>query len=139
MCLITKDVKPRVADKDITCYKNLEWQEAIQRWETPYTYFPVDEDVIKGKEPLVAVGRKTHRKVMLIDIFNAVTIEKNVELYKCEGGWIHAYSTRQKAKSIASMFGDTTYRVIIPKGTKYYVDCSGGEMCAERIVIKKKV
>lgn len=131
MCLITRDKKVRVAEEDIVCYKRLypdKGSDKSIRYITPYRGFKVSDEIIEGKEPLIAKGIKTHKRGASGD----------QKLFSVDRGYIHVHTSFIYAKSIAKSWGDDVFKVIIPAGVKYYVSADGAEMCAERIVFKEK-
>ena len=131
MCLITRDKKVRVAEEDIVCYKRLFPSGSGESicYTTPYRGFGVSDEIIEGKEPLIAKGIKTHTR----------GVHGDLKLFRVDRGYIHLHTDLGYAKMIAKSWGDDVFKVIIPAGAKYYVSEDGSEMCAERIIFKEKI
>ena len=46
----------------------------------------------------------------------------------CEGGWLHAFTTKDKACAVAEWSNDTIVKMVIPKGSRYILgECD--EIC----------
>ena len=132
MCLITRDKKVRIAEEDIVCYIRLyplKGSYKSIRYITPYKEFRVSDEIIEGKEPLIAEGIKTHTR----------GVRGDRKIFSVDRGYIHLHTRFVEAKSIAKSWGDDVFKVIIPAGVKYYVSEDETEMCAERIVFKEKM
>ena len=107
MCLQCKDNKFKIADKDIVCYKYVEYSN--DTYHTPYKYVSIDNEIIEGKKPFCAKGK--------------TEIHKEDSVFTFEGGVIHTFNTLGAAEEVCKSFGDVEYnaifKCIIPKGTKY--------------------
>ena len=113
--LLTKNKNFIVADKDIHCIKLVRLSKENKRrtYKCPYTRKLIHDDVINGKENMVAKGNAS----------SCEPTEYLVKLYPeypfgFKEGLIHTYNFSELEK-----FGDITgfalFECIIPKGTKY--------------------
>lgn len=130
MCLYSREIKPKIAENNIHCYKVL--SKIDNDFYTPYTETLVSENVNK-KVILEAFGEKT------------IDTEHINGDYKCtvSKGYIHCYISYIKALDeigcISSIYigqhnkSVLLCEVVIPKGTEYYEGING-DICAERIV-----
>lgn len=107
MCLYIDEAKFKIAEKDIPCWKILEYgdlsfdnpEETSLRWFTPFTYYPVDSNIIIPAEDNVGW---------------------DIENSNITSGVIHCYIDFELAKR-TSRFWDNifVFEAIIPKGTSY--------------------
>lgn len=112
MCLY-KDKKhhpfnrPLVAEEDIICYKQLETVYLTDRYVTPYTYSMVPTDCLNEKVPFKAeiINKAQFIWRHILGFSNVVT-----------DGFIHSC-----VDNLPPCFPHTTFKCIIPKGTKYFV------------------
>ena len=141
MCLLIKDKKALIAEKDIVCYKKMEeFKHANGKsdYATPYMYIPVDSDIINGEKPFKAkcVGYGgAHRREKGM---NHKYPEYN---YRIESGYIHTYQDFNAAYD--GLYGtDRIFKCIIPKGTKYYAGIFDGgapSYASKEIVFKELI
>ena len=111
MCLY-KDKKkhpfnrPLIADKDIICYKQLETSH-FYGYITPCTYSVVPADCLKNKAPFKAIILNKAQFIWrhILGFSNVVT-----------DGFIHSH-----VYNPSPSFLYTTFKCIIPKGTKYFI------------------
>jgi hypothetical protein len=115
--------KPKVANKDIVCYKLLSRvtnpyyvddentpEEPINLYFTPWIWAPVPQEVIEGKAPFVPLEKRPS-----FEIRQSLLCEP---YYYCYGGGIHTFKRLSSAKRY-SRTGDVIFECIIPKGTEY--------------------
>lgn len=144
MCLRLKSKtynKPKVANKDIVCYKLLARvinpfyvndektpEEPINFYYTPWMWTPVPQEVIEGKVPFVPVDKRPS-----FDICQSLLIHKGEPEphYFCKGGGIHTFKELSSAKRYSGI-GNVIFECIIPKGTEYVEGTATiGAMCVE--------
>lgn len=124
MCLI-KDKKfhpfnrPLVAKEDIICYKQLETGHFTDRYVTPCTYSIVPTDCLDKKVPFKAeiINKAQFIWRHVLGFSDVVT-----------DGFIHSL-----VNNPSSCFMYTTFKCIIPKGTKYFVG-KHGDYASEQII-----
>ena len=124
MCLLTQDIYPSIAEKDMECYKVVKYVSGAIM--TPYMNLPLQPEIIEGRQLLCANDIK---KV----IFN-----ETYSLNEVTCGYIHTFSSMAEAKQCILHenvefnfpYLDITlvaFKCIIPKGTEYYVGyCENG-------------
>lgn len=126
MCLISRTNKPKVAKKDIVCYKVLRrtnpiW--SVSGFETFYTSDPLPDVVISGKQDFIAQGK------FRCELSEGGVIEYIFcGTYNIDYGQIHTYKSLKDVKksfdcSIKSLKDDhecVVFKCIIPQGTKYF-------------------
>lgn len=112
MCLTSKWRFPRIANRNIVCYKVLR-QSSFGRWITPFRFTFVTLD-----DFLVADECKT------LSILNP---------YDKGAGYIHAYFDEKYIRFCHPH--EQAFVAIIPKGTKYHISKCGKEICAEKMFI----
>ena len=109
--------KPRVAKKDIRCYKILYFDKDINKYYTPMMHFEVTSNILECE----SFSKKPTNNEVYYGIHT---------FYNILGCFISFLTIR---------FFDKIHicikRSIIPKGTKYWVG-KGGCYCSERIIIK---
>jgi hypothetical protein len=113
MCLETIQIEPEVAEKPITVYKVLNNCGGV--YYTPYQGKVVWNEILDGKEPLVAEGEK-----------NITTITS------INGGYIHTYKNFSSIKELPYY---SVFECEIPAGTKYWAN--ENSYASEQIVFKK--
>lgn len=124
MCLF-KDKKfhpfnrPLVAEEDIICYKLLETVHFTDRYVTPCTYSMVPTDCLNKKVPFKAeiINKAQFIWRHVLGFSDVVT-----------DGFIHSLVNDP---SPCVMY--TTFKCIIPKGTKYFVG-GHGDYASEQII-----
>jgi hypothetical protein len=116
MCLYSKEFKPKVAEKDIICFKTLVGRRGDGRFESPYMGKKVNSAILSGKLSYNAKGR----------IQPIVNIGYNDlgKLYRIGNGLVHTWqdfkTAWQHAVKFSSMFKEVIFECVIPAGTKYY-------------------
>ena len=129
MCLRLKSEtynKPKVANKDIVCYKVLSRvtnpfyvddentpEEPINHYYTPWMWTPVPQEVIDGKAPLMPVDKRPS-----FEIYQSHMLSEDKPHYYCAGGGIHTFKQLGSAKRYSGT-GNVIFECIIPKGTEY--------------------
>lgn len=121
MCLYVKDYNPKVAKKDIVCYKllreNIEYPSETKRYYTPFQ----DLKIILGQEVKAKGGlQKGTRKIF--------EWSSNREYRKLiYSGVIHTFKTFKDVEDFMLKFASqydaknaVVVRCVIPKGTEYY-------------------
>lgn len=124
MCLYTKQKRAQVAKKPITIYKYLKCECLpglnSARYETPYTHTKVSGDIIDGRKSMEAFG---------VEFF-----EHYDNLYCITMGFIHAFTSKQRALDCKPSDDCVLFKCEIPAGTEYYKSLSEfGEICAKKI------
>lgn len=109
MCLFTDQLEPKIADKDIVCYK------FVERTKTKGVY----KSVFKGFE--YVIRQLYPNNINIKDVDNIIHFCLDLpRIYYIEEGMFHSYiNTSDSLKS------DSQYamlKCIIPKGAYYYED-----------------
>lgn len=139
MCLYLKDIKPKVAKRDIVCYKilnrtscfNWDTHEVEYMYTTPYQHTPinsVNDDIIKGIRCFEPNSSTPHISSSS-DLFCLKEFE-----WVMRGGCIHSYRYEKDANFMINDFEQVIFKCIIPKGTEYYkgIDSIGQENYASK-------
>lgn len=145
MCLYLNDIKPKIAKRDIVCYKilnctsRLNWDthEAEKMYTTPYQNTPinsVNDDIIKGIR-CFETNSSTPHILANSDLHYAKGFK-----WTMHGGCIHSYRYKKDADfmTIHSNFikghEEVIFKCVIPKGTEYYkgIDALGQENYASK-------
>ena len=114
MCLYLKGLQivPRIATKDITVFKSLQYAPFIKKWTTPFQQFEVpDNGVMIPDEKL--------------SLFILIC---NIMFKEVEEGYIHAYTKYENNLQLTEAY--------IPKGTLYFRG-KNNEIAARKIIIRK--
>lgn len=113
MCLYSKDLIPKIAEEDITCYKILEECPLEDcPYKTPYMEELIKREIIYGIYNFVGLGDRKAKT--------------NGEYVYIGKGYIHTYKFSVNADSmregLSFVFDNIChiFECIIPKGTKYY-------------------
>lgn len=127
MCLF-KDGKyhphnrPLIAEEDIVCYKKV-FGPINGKYITPYTDTIIPTECIENKVPFKA---KIVQKFRFF--WNHILGMSNI----VDDGFIHIYTYP------AQEFRHTTFKCIIPKGTKYFIG-EGVDLASKKIVFLERV
>lgn len=116
MCLYIKDndVKVKVADKDIVCYKKLNYHLGANTFCTPFMYMEITEEQLLGKEDIVPEEQEN-------DIYKNAYGE-----FVARGGFIHSFKNKPQAlKRTHKLQGQYLFKCIIPKGSEYLEGLDG--------------
>ena len=123
MCLITNEPE-QIADKDIVCYKVLK----VSHGSNKCTYFtPYQNKRVFLNKNLLAYGKEE--------------IEEHSFSFKSIGeGFIHVYSTLERARKYLSNNEKIIVKCIIRKGTRYYSSYYlYQEYCAKKVFITNEI
>ena len=123
MCLYLKDKKPKVATKDITCYKVLVEFEEIgprggikRKYRTPFQEAPAKLGVTLKAYGCIKLGKLTWAKDTMAQGYT----------HFVAAGLIHTFKTLQGARKAVNddnyCFGyqPVIVKCVIPKGTEYF-------------------
>lgn len=129
MCLY-KDKKkhpfnrPLVADKDIVCYKKLDFCYFTWGYMTPCTHSQIPTKCLRKKVPFKAeiVNKAQFIWKHILGFSDVVT-----------DGFIHSY-----AYTPSLSFRYDTFKCIIPKGTKYFIGVDH-DYASEQIIFIEKL
>lgn len=128
MCLKSLSRRPKVARRDIECYKVVSYkvvkQLGFRTICAPYMGFRLYFGENK------AFGRM--RKIWGIRNY-----------FYIDAGYIHACTNMQRVEYTLSELngikdGCKVYKAIIPKGTRYHKDFENGDVCAKRMIITEE-
>lgn len=130
MCLITKQICPIRARKDIVVYKNFEESTVGKHY---YMFTSVR---------CIRIKRPEKGKYIIMDD-TRLNIESAKHYPQCYtsiyGGMIHSYVSLDIAKSRHQIcFKIMTFKCIIPKGTLYYKGING-DICSKKLLIIEEV
>ena len=129
MCLSSKTIFPRIALKDITCYKVLcKIDDSKYSYKSPFiSGFKLNVENGTKINPTYGSFRFPRKK------FNWH------KTYDVSGGFIHTARKLTYAKSLVHSDDYHIFECIIPKGTLYYEDCYTGDYAAREIVVVKRI
>lgn len=138
MCLLTKQILPCRARKDIVVYKVLEDMsffdshlQIVRCFKTPY-----QRTKVRLNDYLIAEGETKTPNFHHSRYFNELIGYRR----KIEGGYIHCYTNFTRAKTVRFYLDDgVVVECIIPKGTLYFKSYDGSEICAEKVYVKRVV
>lgn len=123
MCLITKQICPLRARKDIVCYK--------------FFRYSIDKGFMHTRYVNTKVKMPSENNPTMMDDSNKA-IQKRAcasgNTYLIAGGMIHAYIKEPLLYDHHVL----CYKCIIPKGTLYYVSYDHSEICAKRMLITER-
>lgn len=115
MCLTSKTKEPKIAKRNIICYK---WVcDKGTFYKSPYR------------------GERLEKGVLNIAKGHSSIIESRIDnktYYTIGEGFIHAYTNNKKSGWAHIV------PCIIPKGAKYYKDAFMHEICADKMIIGKE-
>lgn len=133
MCLVNPTTdKPKVADKDIVCIKQLHNDITLPCPVTPYRRAYVNNAILEADQ----LG------VSLCDVSDQMLVDHGIHTYHPNALWLDKkeIETLRKNHWLAYRIGIYRYtkivffaECIIPKGTKYYTN--NNEYCSEKIEI----
>ena len=111
MCLITETNQPKVAQEDIHVYKIVADKGDGKTFESP-------------------VAHTTHNYDEELTTSDPLEIEKCEMGYMVEKGMFHCIKNpREDIQGVV--------RCTIPKGTEYFEDVNGDELCAKKVIVHK--
>ena len=123
MCLITEQLKPKIASKDITCYKIL-LLTSDNFYISPYRHFTFFENQVNPKK--VFKAKKSWWTINIhgddLELFN----DNGIDAFTLNSGFFHMYKDYDSAvKAIKnSVTGEressVIFECVIPKGSRYY-------------------
>lgn len=131
MCLTvytenSKTPEPKIAEKDIHCYKILcinDWENLEESFDndfhlkTPYTNFEMEPgEYYEEKEENLVMCRRNY-----VD-------DDEYDMWEVSGGMFHSYASIEDAVHDVVEFqdGNIIFHAIIPKGAKYFEGDFGG-------------
>lgn len=125
MCLYTKQIKPKVAEKDIVVYKILDYNMG-----SPYYGL------------LYHLNRKITSDLQIYDSrrflgTQLLNVEEGLHSFTKR---IVAYLTQRYLNIYYKKSGITysTYKAIIPKGSKYYIGLNN-DIASDALIVKRKL
>ena len=123
MCLVTEQLKPKIASKDITCYKIL-LLTSDNFYISPYRHFTFFENQVNPKK--VFKAKKSWWTINIhgddLELFN----DNGIDAFTLNSGFFHMYKDYDSAvKAIKnSVTGEressVIFECVIPKGSRYY-------------------
>lgn len=145
MCLITKQLKPKISTRKTTCYKVIV-RKNDGSYVTPFKLAPIGTDVVLGKHPFRAEG-----KVSVKSCGNGKNLQGK--------GMVHAYTDYLSATTNAQILLDCilsspdpcddepdpcddeiesvcVFRCTMPILTRHFSSIDGKELSAKRIVFE---
>lgn len=132
MCLITYWKKPKIAKKNIVCYKILE-DKGLNGLYSPHTQTKYSTGLNKAYgETIIYRG-----PILNHSIFKRKT-------YMIERGMLHCCTTEGYSfEYLYKIFNNPfyhhiIYKCIIPKGTEYYISTDKKQICAKAIRLIKE-
>lgn len=133
MCLCSETNIPKIAKKDIVCYKIIE-RISNNEYKSPYQ----GDEIIFNK---TIIASKPPKK---FNIMPDVDIDlKTINDYYIGEGFIHAFIATRDARNHYYYFlcreGATIVKCIIPKGSRYFVNIDNTEICSDRMMITDEI
>ena len=123
MCLITEQLKPKIASKDITCYKIL-LLTSDNFYISPYRHFTFFENQVNPKK--VFKAKKSWCTINIhgddLELFN----DNGIDAFTLNSGFFHMYKDYDSAvKAIKWLVprekeSYAIFECVIPKGSRYY-------------------
>ena len=123
MCLITEQLKPKIASKDITCYKIL-LLTSDNFYISPYRHFTFFENQVNPKK--VFKAKKSWWTINIhgddLELFN----DNGIDAFTLNSGVFHMYTDYDSAvKAIKWLVprekeSYAIFECVIPKGSRYY-------------------
>ena len=145
MCLNTYQKKPKKAHKDIKVYKVLEKMDCkdnVVKYKAPF--FP---NFLGNTDFYYYEPGKLHKPTRDGDEKKYWSIQPDIThpgvIRKVSEGWLHAYRREEDAKKHVYYNPPAGYdkkvivKMIIPKGSEYYVNFNGSEIAADKLVWNK--
>ena len=124
MCLVSLSATPKVADRDIVCYKFL--------YQTgPFRYITPIREAILWKFPFI-------KKTFTAEGVRELEMDSMHQKCVVGGGFIHTFAKVSDRYSHRGLYDVVLFRCIIPKGTEYFEHEDGSEYASSRIVILRK-
>lgn len=108
MCLYVKTKEPSIAEKDIVCYKVLEYSPYFKKYLTPFRDFSME------------IGQTVHCKGPWV--FDKEAFIEDVFHPELGAGGFHTYKHKADAENLAVELTNSAMVIecIIPKGTEYF-------------------
>ena len=123
MCLITEQLKPKIASKDITCYKIL-LLTSDNFYISPHRYFTFFENQVNPNK--VFKAKKSWWTINIhgddLELFN----DNGIDAFTLNSGFFHMYKDYDSAvKAIKRLVprekeSYVIFECVIPKGSHYY-------------------
>ena len=123
MCLVTEQLKPKIASKDITCYKIL-LLTSDNFYISPYRHFTFFENQVNPKK--VFKAKKSWWTINIhgddLEVFN----DNGIDAFTLNSGVFHMYKDYDSAvKAIKWLVprekeSYAIFECVIPKGSRYY-------------------
>ena len=154
MCLITKQLHPKIADNDIICYKVLlktktgertSYVSPIQHW----FYFKDEPDpnyVFVPDKSYWLLEKNEDIKPSYVDNLGIVNpYPVNYELYS---GYFHMYKNKEDAEKFMTVYrvlSLSIFECVIPKGSKYYEgtcqmqNLIADSIASDKLIVKKQL
>lgn len=134
MCLITKQQNPKIANKDIVCYKYLD-----SNLKSPYTQFQYEFDKlyttkIRKSNEWTCFGNLDEN---FLDENYPHWSERKYSILKCLGRGFHSSKTIKRLQ-MEGIDTKKIYKCIIPKGSEYYEDFTQ-LFISDKLIVKNPV
>ena len=112
MCLVINQLKPKIADKDIVCYK------LVERTKIKGVYI----SNFQGFEYVIRQLYTNNLDIRFVDkiIKNLDTTRSGLCLYIIEEGMFHSYVSHLYPEILRPLPNHTLLKCIIPKGAYYF-------------------
>ena len=127
MCLDTNSNIPLIAEEDIVVYKVLMHRNGKD-------YAPVVTDTATLQSYIYKKGANKAR------LKEDINLTWNGRTYAIGKGFLHAYTTNEEAEKSRTRWNccgltisHFVVKMIIPKGTKYFVSTEGTEICTKQL------
>lgn len=135
MCLYSIEIEPRIADRDITCYKVVSVRGG--KYYTPYVGRRIGKRYIIGRDLYCAHG-KTAVKICSDAWYAVHFFANNHQFFAVGKGFIHTYGRIDVAFS-QKRLNREVYECIIPKGSEYYKDYASCELASKAIRFVRRI
>ena len=127
MCLYTLNKKPKIAEKDIIVYK----------WLTKDGHGPYYKVRNKQGKLLPFVKGYEYTEIDEVKINAHINIRKK-KYYEINGGVFHAFINNDSVKSKYWITTFICYKMIIPKGTEYWVSIDNTQVASKTLIFPKR-
>lgn len=142
MCLLITSRTPKIADRDLTCYKAMLKDKKTGIILTPYEMVRPNPDALSGYVNFKASHSNLTADELIHEVGNSTMNKFYPELRgKIEEGYIHTYMFASHAQDDMGheLFAKQDYllfRCVIPKGTEYFDGTYAGWPCLASREIK---
>ena len=120
MCLVLSHLEPKIADKDIVCYKLVEKTKIKGVYKSCFQEF----------EYVIRQSYTNNLDIKFVDriIKNLCPSYPHYGIYAIEEGMFHSYTNYMPFKLLFILPDESILKCIIPKGAYYYIGTCGSNL-----------